>query len=737
MKKRILSLILVASLAMTGLAGCNQGSESSQPSESGSTGSSTPASSGSQSSSEASSTPAETVSYENKAILGNSTELSGDFRVPGWGANSAQASDQDIWYMTAYDYSTMAIDQGGAYVWNNTSVKEHSETDNEDGSKTITITINEGLKFSDGSPITAKNYLVRTMTFSSPMGTAVNYSNQGSNTIVGFESYKAYGGADSQAADGVTPTKEFAGVRLIDEYTFSVTLKPEYAEGYFSYTNGMFYCDPLGLLLGEGVDIADDGNGCYLSDNFYEKNADGSFVKADEISANRFDISKYPYSGPYVVERYDEGVKEATLKINPEFKGNFEGQKPSIETLVYVKVVSETQLDTLKTGGIDILSGITGGDETKEALAIVDGENFNEVHYQRAGYGKIEFECDFGPTMFQEVRQAVAYLLNRNEFCQQFTGGYGVVVDGPYSPDFTMWKAVQDEIELIDYSYSPDTAIKILEDGGWVYNSKGEPYVAGATGVDAVRYKKLTAEEAEGNPNSKDVNKTYESVANTDGVTYKTVEINGEYYMPLVINWMGSEKNTVTDMLTTNLANSSDVAAAGMIIRPVQADFTVLIANIQRDAASGYEGTPTYGMVNMATGWNTAVYDYSYNWSLDPAYFNYSSNKLYDEYDKAFPYDVNDPNRLTYEQAMEASGGKLGMDYLSMGMYFNAKTEDEYNQWWMGYIERWNQLMPDIPLYSNYYYDVYNAKLENFVTSPFFGPKRAILYANVKGHKAG
>ena len=64
--------------------------------------------------------------------------------------------------------------------------------------------------------------------------------------------------------------------------------------------------------------------------------------------------------------------------------------------------------------------------------------------------------------MFQEVRQAVAYLLNRNEFCQQFTGGYGVVVDGPYSPDFTMWKAVQDEIELIDYSYSPAAGFTTL-----------------------------------------------------------------------------------------------------------------------------------------------------------------------------------------------------------------------------------------------------------------------------------
>ena len=92
--------------------------------------------------------------------------------------------------------------------------------------------------------------------------------------------------------------------------------------------------------------------------------------------------------------------------------------------------------------------------------------------------------------------------------------------------------------------------------------------------MDAVRYKKLTAEEAEGNPNSKDVNKSYKSVANTDGVEYKTVEVNGEYYMPLVINWFGTADNTVTDMLTTNLANSSDVAAAGMIIRPTQGDLT-------------------------------------------------------------------------------------------------------------------------------------------------------------------
>ena len=298
-----------------------------------------------------------------------------------------------------------------------------------------------------------------------------------------------------------------------------------------------------------------------------------------------------------------------------------------------------------------------------------------------------------------------------------------------------MWRAVEDDIELIDYTFSPDNAKKVLEEGGWIYNSKGEPYVEGASGVDAVRYKKLTAEEAD----AKDIygndagNKTYASVANTDNVVYKTVEINGEYYMPLAINWFGTTPNSVTDLLNTNLANSSDVAAAGMVIRATTGDFTTLLGNIYRDASMGYAGVPVYGMYNLATGWNSALYDYAFNWSTDVAYADYSSNKIIDPYDLAFPYDQAG-EKLSYADAVAASGDKLGMDYLSMAMVYNATTVDEYNEWWMAYIERWNELMPDIPLYSNYYYDVYNANIENFQTSPFFGPANAILYANIKGY---
>jgi hypothetical protein len=38
-----------------------------------------------------------------------------------------------------------------------------------------------------------------------------------------------------------------------------------------------------------------------------------------------------------------------------------------------------------------------------------------------------------------------------------------------------------------------------------------------------------------------------------------------------------------------------------------------------------YSGTPMYSVFNFATGFTSAVYDYSYNWTIDPAeYDNYS-----------------------------------------------------------------------------------------------------------------
>ena len=84
-----------------------------------------------------------------------------------------------------------------------------------------------------------------------------------------------------------------------------------------------------------------------------------------------------------------------------------------------------------------------------------------------------------------------------------------------------------------------------------------------------------------------------------------------------------------------------------------------------------------------------------------------------------------DENGLAYI-LWEGERYELGMDFLSTAMVYNTavpeghekfKTpEDVYNEWWKYYIRRWNYLVPEVPLYSNEYYDLYRAKLTDFST---------------------
>lgn len=104
--------------------------------------------------------PARTPS--GQITIGNTTELSGDW-VPYWTNNAA---DYDV-YNFLIGYSTVDMTFEGEYVVNETVVKEYKTTDNADGSKTYTWTINDGLTYADGSPITANDYVASVMLWSS------------------------------------------------------------------------------------------------------------------------------------------------------------------------------------------------------------------------------------------------------------------------------------------------------------------------------------------------------------------------------------------------------------------------------------------------------------------------------------------------------------------------------------------------------------------------------------------
>ena len=556
---------------------------------------------------------------DHDIIIGNSTELSGQFRYATFGKSNPGAADQDVETLTS-GLETVSRTKEGGYEWNDTVVASHEDVVNEDGTKTFTITIKDDLVYSDGTPITAKDYLVFPMAFYTQVAAQAAGKQNTGLTIVGYEDYNAYTGPDS--AEG---TKEMKGFRLIDDYTFSVTVAADYIPYFYDITYAAFSPSFPAMWLGE-ADILDDGEGCYLTDNFYEKNGD-NYVVADIIKATATDTSdaayaKYPYSGPYCVKSFDTTDSSAVLVRNENFKGNYEGTVPTIEKIVYKKVVPATQLEDFKAGGIDVISGITGGAETDEAIKLADESDgaYAYIHYSRAGYGKLGFRADYGPAQFTEVRQAIAYCMDRAKFAKDFTGGYGGVVDGPYYTGSWMYKAAVEQGMILDaYATSVDSAIAVLEEAGWVYAADGSDYTEG------VRYKKIPGDVITEN------DKNYQSV---DG-TYKTTEVDGDYYMPLVINWYGTVDNEFTDLLQTGFKENENVTAAGMVVYNTTGDFAPMLDELYQAAVYGYyAGSPMYCAFNFATGFNSAVYDYSYNLTIDPS--------LYDDYSAYYLKDYAD-----------------------------------------------------------------------------------------------
>ena len=560
---------------------------------------------------------AKVIRGDNGVVLGNKTELSGAFRVSSFGKSSPGAGDLDIEKMTS-GYATVSTGISGAFQWADEHILPmHERTDNADGTKTFTMKIAKNLQFSDGSHITAENYLVSVLVGSTPVMREAGGGDFAGLYYKGYEAFHAYEGEGAEVP--------FVGLRLLDTYTFSVTVKEEYADYYYAMRYATFSPMPTALYLGD-LHLRDDGQGVYIPKAFYtktQKNGVESFARAEEIKNNVNNVSAtaFPYSGPYYVAEYDKGTKTAVLKRNALYLGDHRGI-PSIDRISYVKIVTETQTDQLRQGRLDVLASVTGGEETRAVLALVDGEKFKETHYDRAGYGKLAFRCDFGPTQFKEVRRAVMHTIDRNEFAQTFTGGYGSVVDAPYFVGSDAYLAVKDRLNLNSYPYSLESAKEELIKGGFVYNADGSDY---DEEVGGVRYKKLTGYE-----------KSYNNLAfaSTDG-RYKTVKINGEYYMPLVINWMGTQPNPVTDQLITAWQSSANAG------RRIGAYITYTSGDMNSAIYGEYCQMPAYGFrkarfgaVNFATGFTSAVYDQSFYWTVNPEmYANYSSNFLMDEAD--------------------------------------------------------------------------------------------------------
>ena len=630
--KKILSLLLAGLLTLS-VAACGQ-QQTVTNNDQGS--SSSEASQASEESSDLSSGERPTEPT-GQMVIGSINQVINEFYDTGF---STSETNYNMYDLIHGGYDTVVFSKEGEFQYNDTVVASHEETENEDGTKTYTVTINDGLVWSDGTPITAKDYVFAILLENSDEMAGVDgYPCNTGYSYVGYDEWLD-GSADA-----------FAGVHLVDDMTYSLTVKAEELPYHYDITYATLRPRPLHVIAPE-CDVEDTENGATITGDFT--------TELLQETINNVETG-YRYNpkvtcGPYLFDNFDEASQQATLKANPEFVGDYRGVKPSIETLVIKTVSSDTMMNELESGSVDLLYSCSGGDTINAGLDLVEEGKAADTTYMRNGYGKIQFDCSVFPTDSQNVRQAIAYCLDRNEFARQYTGGYGSVVHSFYG--LAQWE-YQDSVEWINenlntYEMNVEEAKKLLEEDGWNLNADGTPYSGTGT-----RYK----------------------------------DVDGEL-KPLVITWCNSEGNPVSELLATMLPET--MAEAGMELQATTTDFATLQNGIL------HAGDTMYNMYNLATGFATANSPWYY-FSSDEAWMgNYNTNWIADE-------ELNDAvmplKSIPYEDS------------------------EAWLEAWQNFIKVWNEKLPDVPLYSDEYYDFYSTRVQGWENTATWGWQNAVLDA--------
>ena len=635
------------------------------------------------------------VTGDDTLVIGTS-EMSGDF-FEGWSNNSYDVIVRRlIGTEGTNSYATAVVDESGQWVNNDTVLAEEpKKVENEDGSKTITYKLNKDLKWSDGKPVTADDYLFYSLLFSDSSYIPVTGA-----TAVGKDSLKGY----EAFHDTSNPAEEFEGLEKIDDYTFSVTIDssflPYYEESYLAQqvpfpmhvvTDNLSINDNgKKLVVKDGYEVTEEDKKAYkesiekqienLNKQFEEEN-EGSEVDEESQKAhdeaiaslkerlnadvdpiqqlkeqamlkvaNEYRLNPSVVCGPYVFDSYSNNM--AKLSLNKNYKGNFKGEKASIPHVIVQFVNKNIAIDLLENGNIDIWQDETEGGQIEHMRSAADEGKIKYNTYDRNGYGNVAFLTDRGSTQYKEVRQAIAHLMDRNSFVQQFAGGYGVVTNAMYGTSQWMYKErgadLENNPELVNYQLNLDEANELLDKSPYKYESDGK------TAWDKSKADDLFSKDS-------------------DGFDYYRYDEKGDR---LVVNQYGSDESPITTLISNQVPNNAK--QVGMEYNVTAGSFATLL---------DYYYNPTenaeYTAFNMGQ---------SFEPPFDP-YYQFNS-KGFDNHTK-----TNDSKGDEVTESLR-------------------KTDPEDKE---GYLDKWedfqlwyNDYLPEIPLYSNQYHTGYTNRVQGF-----------------------
>ena len=438
----------------------------------------------------------------SELTVANSTPFSGNFFARMWGNLT---TDLDV-QLLVHGYNLVRWNSAESVFEEDPAVVTGiAMTENDAGDRTYSVAVYNDLYYSDGTQITAWDYVFSILLSIAPQVAEIGGTPENREYIVGCADYLS----------GAVPY--LSGVRVMNEHVFSVTVSHEYLP--FFYELGLLNFTPYPIsVIAPGCTVKDDGQGVYIEGPFTAELLRETILNETTGYLSHPAVS----SGPYVLVGYDGA--QAEFVINEQYKCNAEDQVPTISRLYCRTVEKDQMMDQLAAGEVDLLNKVISSDLVAEGRdMIAQGGGFAMTGYPRSGLAFITFCCEKDTVSSLAVRQALSYCFDKDAFISAAVGDDGERVDGyfgvgqwmvqmlsgaadfpvakpaanasaeerqQYEDEMGAWEALSmDGVPL----YDPDVeeAIRLLEEDGWTLNRQGEAFDAAQ---DDVRCKEINGE---------------------------------------------------------------------------------------------------------------------------------------------------------------------------------------------------------------------------------------------------
>lgn len=299
----------------------------------------------------------------------------------------------------------------------------------EDGNTRVVVTLQEGLQWSDGTPITSADcevwHQIRSDVSTSANVSRANYP----DLAIDFE--------------------------VIDDLTFAITYDGVFPD--YLAANEKPECRYPAHIFAPM--IADGGT---LEDAAY-------FTGGDTFEVAGSDVTSIAVGyGPYVLSEWNIGER-MVYNANPQWQG----EAPAFDRVVVVFITDDTQMrNAMSTNEIDVSFGWS--DDLQSEYASIDGVEvfpaqgvFTDALWIRSGENGVNEGDASGALLDPLVRQAIGHAIDRLTLAEQLIGP-GIAVPTSWYPN-TLWP---EDLPFLDYNV--DGAIELLAQAGWTdTNSDG------------------------------------------------------------------------------------------------------------------------------------------------------------------------------------------------------------------------------------------------------------------------